>query len=184
MADTKDLPESNEEQPNVSPEEQAQYDRVIIEAQGLMYTENGIKTIVQKLTSMKDRLPLAIGHTAAMLIKSVSGGLKKAGQPVEGDVLFAAGQEIVADLIEIAQAAKLVPEGEDPEVLMQQSLFEGLKVYGDTEMAGGVDPKAQAEARAQLDQPDVAKVAAAMKAGLPPGAKAREPGIVESQTGA
>lgn len=177
--------EEGEEKPNVSRREQLMYDVIMVQAHETMYSEQGVKSLVDKLASMKDKLPYAIGHTAAMMIRSVGGGLKKAGIPVEGDILLHAGTELVADITEIAVAAGMLPEAE-AEAVGQQAVFEGLKIYGELDMKTGIDPKKQAAARAELDgAKQYSKVAAAMGAGLKPQgqAPAPQPGLVDAAKG-
>lgn len=170
-----------EEAANVTPQEQALYDFVMVQAHENLYSEQGVKSLMEKFSSMKDRIPFAVGHTAAMLMRSVGGGLEQNGIPVDQNVLFHAGTELVADIVEIAVAAKIIPEEQAAEV-GQQAIFEGLKAYGEQEMRSGkLTPEKQQAARADLDgAKEFAHVAKAMKTGMPQ-QQPQQPGLVESK---
>lgn len=159
-----------EEESNVSPEEQKLYDLVMAQAHAMIYDEQGIQAVLQKLNALKDKPAQGIGHTAAMLIRSIKGGLKRAKIDVPDDVLFHAGTELVADITEIAVAAKIITEEQASEI-GQEAVFEGLKTYGEVEMASGeLTPKKQRAAQKQLDgAKELAPVAQAMNAGMPEG---------------
>jgi hypothetical protein len=112
-----------------------------------------------------------------MILRSVSGGLKKAGVEVPDDVLFHAGTDLVSDLTELAVTAKLVPEA-DSDKVAQEAFFQGLKTYGDMEIESGkLTPEHQKAAQRELDgAKELAPVAAAMHAGMPEGAQPQQPG--------
>lgn len=156
------------EQPNVTPEEQKLYDLVMTQAQAIVYNEHGVQAVVDKLKAMPDNPAKAIGHTAAMLLRSVKGGLARAKIDVPDDVLFHAGTELVADLTELATAAKVITQDQAPHV-GQEAIFEGLKTYGEVEIANGeLTPEGKQKAQQDLDAAkNLEPVAAAMRAGMP-----------------
>jgi hypothetical protein len=121
--------------PNVSPEEQAMYNTVVIAAQAIIYGQGSGDLVKQRVLASKGD-PKELGHIAAMIVMSVQGGAKKEGKDIPTDVLFAAGQEVVADIVELAVAAKLVKPGDEEDVF-KKTLFEGLRVYGNVQMATG-----------------------------------------------
>jgi hypothetical protein len=120
---------------NVSPEEQAMYNTVVIAAQAIIYGQGSGDMVKQRVLASKGD-PKELGHIAAMIVMSVQGGAKKEGKEIPTDVLFAAGQEVVADVVELAVAAKLVKPGDEEEVF-KKTMFEGLRVYGNVQMATG-----------------------------------------------
>jgi hypothetical protein len=156
------------EQPNVSPEEQKLYDLVMTQAQAIVYNEHGVQAVVEKLKAMRDNPAKAIGHSAAMILRSVKGGLAKANVDVPDDVLFHAGTELVADLTELATAAKVISEDQAAQV-GQEAIFEGLKTYGEVDIATGeLTPEGKKKAQQELDgAKQLEPVAAAMRAGMP-----------------
>ena len=88
---------------------QKMYDWVMLQAREMMFNDQGIQSIIGKIQSADDPAK-GIGHTAAMLMRSVSSGAAEKGSRVSPQVLAAAFKETVGDLTEIAVAAKLVPE--------------------------------------------------------------------------
>jgi hypothetical protein len=154
---------TSEEGSNVSPEEQQIYDTVVIAANSIIYGDESAKVVLQKLEAEQGS-PKIIGHTAAMIALSIQGGAEKQGKQIPPDVLFAAGQEIVANLVELCIAKGLVKEADEQEVF-KQSVFEGLKAFGDYEKnSGAITPEVQQQARAELEQ-----TVAAGKQAQPPG---------------
>jgi hypothetical protein len=145
------------EQPNVSPEEQKQYDEVVTAALSLVYDPQGFPTTVKKLVDMGDRPAFAIGHTAAMLLKSVNESVKKSGAEISDDILFAAAQEIVSDLTDIAVGAGVISK-EQGDSIGEEAFYEGMKVWGQyMQDSGQITPEKQQEARNALKeagQPD------------------------------
>src|SRR6185369_4280566 len=119
----------DDEGANVSPQEQKQYDTIVTACFAMMYKQPGIAMVIQKLMAEKANIAQGIGHTAAMIIISVKGGIEKQGGHVPGDILYAAGQEVIADLIEIAVGSGLMEEKDTDEVA-QKALFYGLKTAG------------------------------------------------------
>jgi hypothetical protein len=138
--------EQGDDGSTVSPQEQRMYDAVVTACFGIMYNDNGFKILLQKLTALRSNMGDGIGHTAAMLIMSVRGGLKQQGTDIPGDVLYAAGQEVIENLVDIAVGAKLADET-DRTKLTQQALMSGLKVFGNQEVL-----KSTADQRAQAAQ--------------------------------
>lgn len=128
--------EAEDDEPsNVSPEEQALYDATVLAANAMIYGAETGKLVVQRIREEKGSAR-GIGHIAAMLMMSVREGAKKQGREIPDDVLFAAGQEVVANLVQIAVAAGLASEATEQE-LFQQAIFEGLKVFGEHEANAG-----------------------------------------------
>ena len=58
--------ELEEEPPNVTPQEQKQYDVVVSKAMELIYAEDRLPTLVEKLRANSDNISGEIGHSAAM----------------------------------------------------------------------------------------------------------------------
>jgi hypothetical protein len=111
------------------------YNTVVIAAQAIIYGQGSGDLVKQRVLASKGD-PKELGHIAAMIVMSVQGGAKKEGKDIPTDVLFAAGQEVVADIVELAVAAKLVKPGDEEDVF-KKTLFEGLRVYGNVQMATG-----------------------------------------------
>lgn len=136
---------------NVSPEEQSQYEAVVIAADSMLYGKGTSEVAMQRIKASHGD-PKDLGHLAAMIVMSVKGGAERQGTPISDDVLFAAGQEVVANIVELAVAAGLVTKENEPEVF-KQTVFEGLKAYGDHEQArGAFTPQVRQQASTELEQ--------------------------------
>lgn len=139
---------------NVAPEEQELYDVVVVTAQAYLYSPGATKMVVEKIKSMEPEkgLPYAIGHTCAMILLSLKGAREKQKMPpIPGDVMYAAGAEVIAELLVIADRAGLAKE--DDAELFKQAAFEAAKIYGETELkSGAVTPEDQQDAKGQIDR--------------------------------
>lgn len=142
-----------EEESNVAPEEQEIYDTVVVTAHAYLYSPGSAKMVVDKLkTQSKEKsLGFAIGHTCAMILLSIKGARAKQGmEPISADVMFAAGQEVLAEIMTIADKAGLAKE--DDVELFKVAAFEAAKAYGDSELkSGDVTPEMQQEAKQEID---------------------------------
>jgi hypothetical protein len=141
---------------NVSPQEQAQYDTVMIAARKNIFgdgkDDTRFKMVLDRLSKGREDLPENIGGIAAVTMSNIAGAAQKQGREVPGYILFHAGDELVDDLIEVAMGAKLAKPDQRDE-LKKASMFEGLKLFGSTEQRqGAVTPQAQAGYQAELQQ--------------------------------
>jgi hypothetical protein len=121
--------ESIEEEPNVSPEEQKMYDSVVTMGMELLYAEDRMPSLVEKLKAGSDNISGEIGHSAAMTLTTINRTVDKQDRQIPEEVLYAAGQEIVSQLVDIAVAAGLVKQ-EDENKVAEAALYEGLRVWG------------------------------------------------------
>ena len=81
---------------NVSPEEQAIYDTVVKAALEMIYVDgNSFTQILDKIKGEMQGQGLAfgIGHTAAMILRSITTGAQQQGKDVPEDILLPAGQD-------------------------------------------------------------------------------------------
>jgi len=141
-----------DEEPNVSPEEQAQYDTTMTMLLHAIYGKEAFPQILAKLGSGRDNPAHIIGHTAAMLIRSVSGGVKEQGKQIPDDILFAVGQEVVSELIEIAIGSDIIKK-EEAQKVGEAAFYEGLKTYGQAmQDAGEITPEMTQQAAQDLQE--------------------------------
>lgn len=138
--------EGGEEQ--ASPEEQQQYDEVVHMAEQIIYSKQGDKFgIEDKLRADPDPIK-AIGHTAAMIGLTIKNSVEQTGGQVSDEVLLNASQEIIADLIEIAQKMGLI-KGEVTDQMYATAIGEAVKQYGEAQLKlGMIDEKQRADAQA------------------------------------
>ncbi len=139
------------EQPNVSPDEQKIYDTVVTGALNFLYSDAGFPSTIQKLGSFKDRPAFGIGHTAAMVLMSVKKSATQGGKTIPDDILFAAGQEVVGDLVEIARGIGIIT-AEQSQTIGEEAFYEGMKVWGQNmQDKGEITPEMQQQAKADLE---------------------------------
>ena len=147
-------PMGQEEAPNVSPEEQAAYDTVMEAALSMIYVQDGsFEQILQKIQGEAegDGLAYGIGHTAAMILRSIQGSAQQAGRAIPEDVLLPAGEEIVAELVNICVQAGLA-KPEEQENLVAEAMMNGVQEFGKAaQQAGEITPEQQAEAKTEFD---------------------------------
>ncbi len=155
--------------PNVTPAEQQQYDIVVTAGLNLIFGKQSFPEVVAKLVGQKDNIAVVLGHTAAMILMSVNGGVKKQGKMIPADVMYGAGQEIVSSLCDLAVHLNLMTQAQFQKVY-QAALFEGLRVWGQNMgQTGGITPGLQAQSQQDLAQAGVKQKAPA------PGAAPAQP---------
>jgi hypothetical protein len=166
---------------NVTPEEQAQYDTVMNAARTNIFGDKNddtrFKMVLQRLSAGKDDLATNIGGIAAVTMANIAGAAQQKGREVPGYILFHAGDELVDDLIEVSEGAKLMDPKQRDEV-KKQALFEGLKTFGEAQQKGQ-SPQAQAAHQAELQQAQQPSGAPPAPAAPPP-AQAPAAGIIDS----
>ena len=114
-----------EEQPNVSPEEQAQYDQFVDNAFSVIYDDKSLPQIIESLKG--DGNPVdGLANTAVAVVVRVQDSAEKAGQALPPDVVFNAGTEILEDLAELAAKAG-VHEFTPEEV--EGAAFQAMDIY-------------------------------------------------------
>lgn len=107
--------------PNVTPQAQGLYDQVMIAARRVLYgdpnDDSRFKMVLQRLAAgAKANLGVTIGQITAVVIANIQGSLQKAGKQVPSSILFHAGREVIADLVEIATAAGLMQKAQAPNI--------------------------------------------------------------------
>lgn len=176
--------QGGEDKPNVSPEEQKIYDKVVTAAMKLIFTPQAIQVLVQKFNTGKDNISAAIGHTAAMTMLSIRGTFHNSGEEIPDDVLYAAGQEVIGDLCDVAIAAKIFDESKE-DTIANAALFEAVRQWGlAMKSAGVITPEVGQQAQKDLAERGVQQQAPQQSAPAqqPPGPPAG--GIVNQATGA
>src|SRR5690625_2194710 len=89
----------DEEEPNVSPAEQAQYDHFVEHALSLIYDERSLPQVIRSLGGHGDPIE-GLATTAIMVItrlEDIAGG----HGAIDGDILFHGGVEIIEDLADL-----------------------------------------------------------------------------------
>lgn len=126
------------------PAQQEMFDLVMANVRGMVFDDTGVNTVIDKIRSADGGPAQGIGHTAAMMVKSVSGGVQKQGKQIPQPVMFGALRGAVGDLTEVAAASKIIPEEQKSQVA-QQALPQAVKF-----LSGGA-PQAEPRPAPQLD---------------------------------
>lgn len=96
--------EDGEEQPNVTPEEQAQYDQFVDNAFSLIYDKRSLPNVLKALDGDGNFVD-GLAHTTVTIVARVLDSAKQAGQKISGDVVLHGGKEIMEDLADTAGKA-------------------------------------------------------------------------------
>jgi hypothetical protein len=119
------------DQSAVTPEEQHQYDQVVTNALSVIYPqgEGGdaqVSPSVLKGLNGSESPIMNLATTAVTMVIHLRDSAKQAGHPISDDVLFHAGLQIVQELAEVADAAK-IHDYTDKEI--EQSFYQALDMY-------------------------------------------------------
>lgn len=147
------LPDDSEEA-NVSPEEQQAYDAFVNNAMEILYTEDGQvqPQVLQKLSTGKKPLQ-TMAQTLVWLVTIIEEDAKRNNMNIENDVLFHASKEILEQLVEIAEAAKL---HDFKQAEMQGIWYNALDLYreANSDETGRFNPEEAKAAFEQLNEAD------------------------------
>jgi len=137
-----------DEQPNVSPEEQAQYDEFVGNAYALIYGDSH-ESIVERLSIDEEPIQ-ALAQTVTQVVRRVVESARQAGQELSSDVVFQGGVEVLEDLA--ATMGKLgIYDFSDEE--LEQATYVAMDLYRDVEIeAGELDQQAHQEDWQTLQQ--------------------------------
>lgn len=133
---------------NVSGGQQVIYDNVMIAARKNIFgdakDDSRFKIVLQRLTGAKDDLAETVGNIAATTLYNVSGAAQKAGKQIPNDILLHAGDELVSDLIVVAQDAGLlkVKDKAELEAFHKTALMAGAKLFGQAQLKQRAKPAA------------------------------------------
>jgi len=125
--------ESEEEQPNVSPEEQAAYDKFVNNFELLVYDE---KLQPQILESLKGagKPEEGLANTAAMVATRLFDAADQEGEQISGDVKLEGGLDLVEDLANLQKEAGIANLDEKQ---IEKAWFMALDIYKNTQEQRG-----------------------------------------------
>lgn len=133
-----------------TPEEEAQMAALIEPAMGLIHGEGTSPKVVEALKKGAQNLADTIGYLASQMLVVLQGEIEKQGKAVDDAVMMQAGELVVMELIEVAQAIGLAPEDEaGVGKLFEDSILAGLQEHG--RVTGAKQGVAPEQARQQLD---------------------------------
>lgn len=116
--------QAGEEQPNVTPEEQAEYDRFMDNALKLIYNEKALPQVIRSLAGGGDPVE-GLANTTVMVIGRLEDSAGGHGS-INGDVLFHGGVEILEDLADLAGEAGIKDFSEQE---IEAALYRALDQY-------------------------------------------------------
>lgn len=138
--------EFNEEE--ATPEEQAQYDQLVNKA--LDFMGKNASQILAGINDKSKPVHENVGEAALQMGMNIKGQASAAGVEISPDVLLGAGAEIIAHLMELADAGGILPFEADSDEYDQElsmALLHATKLAGDEFLKGpGNTPEAQEEA--------------------------------------
>ncbi|PGH55880.1 hypothetical protein CRT60_21755 [Azospirillum palustre] len=126
------------EQPNVSPEEQAEYDRFIDQAFRLVYDEKSFPAILKRLTATPDPVE-GLAAVVVMVVSRLKDSAQQQGVEVSPGVLFHGGSELLEDIADTAAKAG-IHQYTDQE--MEKALYRALDLYRAMDQRAGGDRQA------------------------------------------
>lgn len=130
-------------QPNVSPEEQAQYDKFVRNGLEIIYPQGeGAQVspqVIQQLKGGDDPIE-NLANTAVHLTIAVEDSAEQGGVQLDDAVVMHGGIAILEELAEVAEAAKIHDYSEDE---LQGATYRAMDLYREIgEQSGRVDPNA------------------------------------------
>ncbi|CAO3403520.1 hypothetical protein [Azospirillum palustre] len=126
------------EQPNVSPEEQAEYDRFIDQAFRLVYDEKSFPAILKRLTATPDPVE-GLAAVVVMVVSRLKDSAQQQGVEISPDVLFHGGSELLEDIADTAAKAG-IHQYTDQE--LEKALYRALDLYRAMDQRAGGDRQA------------------------------------------
>jgi|GEM_PF-1583199 len=121
-----------EQQPNVSPEEQAAYDSFMDVALQVIYGD-AFNEIFERLRADADPIE-ALAQTAVEIVRRVVASASENGQQMNGDVVFHAGIAIVEELADRMGDLGIHDFTEDE---LEKVTYRALDLYRDVEIENG-----------------------------------------------
>ena len=97
---------------DASPEEQAQYDKIINGSMQLIYSQQAFPAVLDRLR-VDDNKPDAVADIVSHAIMKVEAAAASAGQQLSGDALYHAGIEMIEDLADTARKAGVADMSQD-----------------------------------------------------------------------
>ncbi len=138
---------------NTQDQGQAIYDTVVLAAHRNIFGEKDddtrFKVVLQRLS--QGDLAENVGNIAGVTLANIKASAEKQQRAIPQDVIVEASDEVVDQLLDIAEAGKLL--NGDRESVKKKAVFAALKVVGENDIkTGKVTPEAKAEAQAAMQK--------------------------------
>lgn len=126
---TRAMNATDEEEPNVSPEEQEQYTRFVENGSDLIYDEKGLDKLVQAIDG--DGNPVeGMANTLATVVMRLQDSAEKAGEKLDGEMMMQGAAELFGLLVEVAEKAnvhKFSEKDQESAWLMANDIFRSTR---------------------------------------------------------
>lgn len=131
---------------NVSPEEQAVYDRFVNEAYKMIYGKDRWPTVLRRIQAAPDKAEAlaTVGSTVTLRIATAA---KQAGNPISGDVLLAGASEVLETLSE--DVGKFGVHDYTPDEV-EAALYKGMDMFREAAQQSGLLTAADADADVRM----------------------------------
>ena len=140
LAPGEEPPQAVEDDPETpTAEEQSLYNRFVTRSIGFIHGEETENQVLEMMNQPGDPVHVNVGRTAAKVVQLIQQSAQSSGQRIPEDVLYGAGQEIVADLLETGVEAGIFPfkvDSKEYDQALELSFLEAVKVYGEDLLAG------------------------------------------------
>lgn len=147
---TDDTPDEYLSGGQASEKEQRQYDSLMESFFGLIHSKETRDAVLKRLEAGAQNMGQTIGDMSYKLFTSVEGKVMQKGGQMTDAVRLQAGEDLVMELVQVAVAAKLMPDDEDS---IGQVVANAIDVFAsqygnDMRESGRLDPQ-QAEGSLQ-----------------------------------
>ena len=128
-----------EEEPNVTAEEQEQYNLFVTNGMKILHNMSSSKQLVEVIRG--DGNPVqGLANALVLIVTKVEDSAKKGGQELTGDVLLHGGTELLEQIVEVAEAAGI---HKFTEKQMESALYIAMDQYGQARQGQGALPDNQ-----------------------------------------
>ncbi len=132
-------PASDEEQPNVTPEEQREYTQFVENGARILDDPEATSTFLETIKG--DGSPVeGLANALVMLVMRLEDSAAEEGQPISGDVLMHGGTELLGHMVQLAEAAG-VHKFTDKE--QESALYLAMDTYRNNRQQAGGLPEEQ-----------------------------------------
>lgn len=146
-------PVSEEEKNKASPDEQKDYEMLVIRGRKIIFGEN--KDDLLEMMGSSEAPAKGLGQAASMIIKSLTSAAKEQGRDIGPDAAINAGTLIVTELNELAvnNGVFKYESQKDEDSEIKDGVLWGVKLYGDGMVQSGeLTPEITEAAKAQVTQ--------------------------------
>jgi len=121
------------EQPNVTPEEQKQYDEFVENALRLTYDKKTMPNVLETLKGGDNPIE-GLANTLVMVVTALEKQADAAGAELSSDVIFHGSFEIIADLANLQKEAGIADLDDDE---VEKAIYMAIDIYRQQKQSAG-----------------------------------------------